>query len=123
MDRKGVKEGNALDSAKRVKQACAGQQQLSLFSAHCAAQSLQRPFFARAPEGQMWPGSWCWDVHRQIVETEWSDAREWCMGAGQDRTVYVRTDRTEEAQRGRAAFKLPQLSPDKLLITAAARIR
>ena len=32
-------------------------------------------------------------------------------------------DRREEAQRGRAAFKLPQLPPDKLLITAAARIR
>ena len=66
-------------SANRVKP---GGQQLSLFSAHCAAQSLQ--FFARAPEGQMWPGSRCLDVHRRIVETEWSDACEWCMGAGQD---------------------------------------
>ena len=41
---------------------------------------------------------------------------------GQGRAVYVRTDRAEEGQRGRTAFKLPQLSPDKLLITAAARI-
>ena len=72
------------------------------------------PFFTRPPGGQMWPGSWCWDVHRRIVEAEWSRAREWCMGTGQC---------GEEAQRGRAAFKLPRLLPDKLLITAAARIR
>ena len=77
-------------SANRVKP---GGQQLSLFSAHCAAQSLQ--FFARAPEGQMWPGSRCLDVHRQIVETEWSDACEWCMGAGQ--CTCGRTERRKDS--------------------------
>ena len=113
--KKGGKEGIAwMGRRLSFKQGQACGRQLSLFSAHCAAQSLQRLFFTRPPGGQMWPGSWCWDVHRRIVEAEWSRAREWCMGTGQC---------GEEAQRGRAAFKLPRLLPDKLLITAAARIR